>query len=147
MFLLSIFLPLFSGVFILCFGRFIGKFGVAFLGIFYIFLNLFISLNNLFYVGFKENFVYLKIGKWIEVGLFTVHWGFLFDSLTVIMIFVVSFISSLVHLYSYEYMNTDPYIIRFISYLSFFTFFMLILVTADNFVQIFLGWEGVGLCS
>jgi hypothetical protein len=63
MFLLSIFLPLFSGVFILCFGRFIGKFGVAFLGIFYIFLNLFISLNNLFYVGFKENFVYLKIGK------------------------------------------------------------------------------------
>jgi len=75
----------------------------------------------------------------MEVGLFTVHWGFLFDSLTVIMMCVVTFISSLVHFYSFEYMYSDPYLIRFMAYLSFFTFFMLVLITADNFVQIFLG--------
>jgi len=63
MVLISIFLPLLAGFFIVCFGRFIGKFGVSFLSIFYIVLNLFISLNNLIFIGFKENFVYLKIGK------------------------------------------------------------------------------------
>ena len=60
---------------------------------------------------------------------------------------VVTFVSTLVHLYSTEYMSHDPHLPRFMSYLSLFTFFMLILVTADNFVQMFVGWEGVGLCS
>jgi NADH:ubiquinone oxidoreductase subunit 5 (subunit L)/multisubunit Na+/H+ antiporter MnhA subunit len=63
------------------------------------------------------------------------------------MLIVVTFISSLVHLYSTEYMSHDPHLPRFMSYLSLFTFFMLILVTADNFIQLFVGWEGVGLCS
>jgi len=67
--------------------------------------------------------------------------------LTVVMLIVVTFISSLVHLYSTEYMSHDPHLPRFMSYLSLFTFFMLILVTADNFIQLFVGWEGVGLCS
>jgi NADH:ubiquinone oxidoreductase subunit 5 (subunit L)/multisubunit Na+/H+ antiporter MnhA subunit len=72
---------------------------------------------------------------------------FMFDSLTVSMCVVVTFISFLVHLYSTEYMSHDPHLPRFMSYLSLFTFFMLILVTADNFLQMFVGWEGVGLCS
>jgi NADH:ubiquinone oxidoreductase subunit 5 (subunit L)/multisubunit Na+/H+ antiporter MnhA subunit len=71
----------------------------------------------------------------------------MFDSLTVSMCVVVTFISFLVHLYSVEYMSHDPHLPRFMSYLSLFTFFMLILVTADNFLQMFVGWEGVGLCS
>jgi NADH-ubiquinone oxidoreductase chain 5 len=84
---------------------------------------------------------------WIKSGLFSVRWSFLFDSLSVTMLVVVNTISALVHLYSTSYMEEDPHIVRFMSYLSLFTFFMLILVTADNFLQLFLGWEGVGLCS
>lgn len=79
--------------------------------------------------------------------MLNVDWGFLFDSLTAIMCCVVTFVSSIVHLYSTEYMANDPHLSRFMSYLSLFTFFMLILVTADNFIQMFVGWEGVGLCS
>jgi len=71
----------------------------------------------------------------------------MFDSLTVTMLIVVTGVSSLVHLYSTGYMSEDPHLPRFISYLSLFTFFMLILVTADNIIQMFVGWEGVGLCS
>ena len=63
------------------------------------------------------------------------------------MLIVVLTVSTLVHLYSTEYMSEDPHVSRFISYLSLFTFFMLLLITSDNFVNLFLGWEGVGLCS
>lgn len=84
---------------------------------------------------------------WIHCELFQAHWGFLFDSLTVSMLIVVTVISTLVHMYSGSYMETDPHLSRFCSYLSLFTFFMLMLVTADNFVQLFMGWEGVGLSS
>jgi NADH:ubiquinone oxidoreductase subunit 5 (subunit L)/multisubunit Na+/H+ antiporter MnhA subunit len=71
----------------------------------------------------------------------------MFDSLAVSMFILVNTVSTLVHIYSVFYMETDPHFIRFMSYLSFFTFFMLVLVSADNFIQLFLGWEGVGLCS
>jgi len=84
---------------------------------------------------------------WIHCELFQANWGFLFDSLTVTMLIVVTVVSTLVHIYSGSYMETDPHLSRFCSYLSLFTFFMLMLVTADNFIQLFMGWEGVGLCS
>ena len=89
----------------------------------------------------------LLLGNWLFSDLLTVYWGFQFDSLTVIMLLVITFISMLVHLYSLEYMENDPHLTRFMSYLSLFTFFMLILVTANNFLQMFVGWEGVGLSS
>lgn len=89
----------------------------------------------------------LKLAPWIDSGFLYCNWSFMFDSLTVVMLVVVTGISTLVHLYSCEYMKTDPHLPRFMAYLSLFTFFMLILVTADNFVQMFVGWEGVGLCS
>jgi NADH:ubiquinone oxidoreductase subunit 5 (subunit L)/multisubunit Na+/H+ antiporter MnhA subunit len=77
-----------------------------------------------------------------------VDWGFMFDSLTVIMCIVVSFISASVHLYSIEYMSHDPHLPRFMSVIYLYSLFLcLFLVTADNFIQMFVGWEGVGLCS
>lgn len=85
--------------------------------------------------------------KWIYSGNFRADWSIKIDALTSIMLVVVTSVSSLVHLYSIGYMAEDPHKQRFMSYLSLFTFFMLVLVTANNFIQMFVGWEGVGLCS
>ena len=98
-------------------------------------------------VSFFNSFKYITIGSWIKCGLFVVNWGFIFDTLSVSMLLMVGIVSGTVHYYSIGYMENDPSLIRFISYLSLFTFFMFILVTGDNFVQLFLGWEGIGLCS
>ena len=105
------------------------------------------SLFVFYEVALLNCCVYIKLASWINSEILHVDWGFLFDSLTVVMCCVVTFVSSIVHLYSTEYMAYDPHLPRFMSYLSLFTFFMLILVTADNFIQMFVGWEGVGLCS
>ncbi len=90
---------------------------------------------------------YLKLGSWISSNVIQISWGLYFDTLTCVMLIVVTAISTCVHIYSMEYMKEDPHLQRFISYLSLFTFFMLLLVTADNLLQMFFGWEGVGLCS
>ena len=87
------------------------------------------------------------MASWLNCELLRIKWGFLFDGLTMIMLCVVTGISSLVHLYSTEYLNGDPHHSRFMSYLSLFTAFMLVLVSADNFVVMFFGWEGIGLAS
>ena len=83
----------------------------------------------------------------INSEFLNLDWGFMFDTLTVSMCVIITFVSFLIHLYSAEYMSHDPHLPRFLAYLSLFTFFMLILVTADNYVQMFVGWEGVGLAS
>jgi NADH:ubiquinone oxidoreductase subunit 5 (subunit L)/multisubunit Na+/H+ antiporter MnhA subunit len=90
---------------------------------------------------------HLIVNTWISSGLFYCNWAFFFDTLTFVMLTVVTSVSMLVHIYSTEYMKFDPHLSRFMSYLSLFTFFMVILVTGDNFIQMFVGWEGVGLCS
>ncbi len=89
----------------------------------------------------------LIIFKWINSGSLDVNWSIKIDALSAVMLVVVTFISSLVHIYSIGYMSHDPHKPRFMSYLSLFTFAMLTLVTSDNFLQLFFGWEGVGLCS
>ncbi|MEK9647168.1 MAG: NADH-quinone oxidoreductase subunit L, partial [Alphaproteobacteria bacterium] len=86
----------------------------------------------------------IELFSWITSGSFDVCWTLRFDQLTAVMIFVVTVVSSMVHVYSIGYMSHDPHIPRFMAYLSFFTFFMLMLVTADNLLQLFFGWEGVG---
>jgi len=112
---------------------------VAFSGI----LSLFI-----FYLVLTQDYSSNKpIFNWINSGNFNVNWSIHIDSLTSVMLVVVCLISSIIHFYSIGYMSHDPHKTRFISYLSLFTFAMLTLVTADNFLQLFFGWEGVGLCS
>lgn len=85
--------------------------------------------------------------SWISSGGFSANWSLKVDQLTAVMLVVVTLVSSLVHLYSTGYMHEDKSLARFMSYLSLFTFFMLVLVTGDNFLQLFVGWEGVGLAS
>jgi len=89
----------------------------------------------------------LDILRWIHSGGFAVHWSIKIDQLTAVMLIVVTWVSALVHIYSVGYMAHDPHPQRFMAYLSLFTFFMLMLVTANDFVQLYLGWEGVGLSS
>lgn len=85
--------------------------------------------------------------NWISSGGFSVNWALKIDQITATMLVVVTLVSSLVHIYSIGYMHEDKSLARFMSYLSLFTFFMLVLVTGDNFLQLFVGWEGVGLAS
>ncbi|MDA9693932.1 NADH-quinone oxidoreductase subunit L [Candidatus Pelagibacter sp.] len=93
---------------------------------------------------YQENII---IGTWISSGSLEVNWSMKIDSLSAVMLVVVTSVSALVHIYSIGYMSHDPHKPRFMAYLSLFTFAMLMLVTADNFIQLFFGWEGVGLCS
>lgn len=147
MYLLLVFLPIIGSCLAGLFGRFLGSWGSAIITTSCLFISFLISLFAFYEVGLVGCFVYIKLAPWISSEVLNVDWGFMFDSLTVTMCVVVTFISFLVHLYSTEYMSHDPHLARFMCYLSLFTFFMLILVTADNFVQMFVGWEGVGLCS
>src|SRR5919106_178571 len=101
-------------------------------------------------IGFgpdNAKLVVVKLFTWIDSGTLDVAWSLRVDTLTAVMLIVVTGVSSMVHVYSVGYMAEDPSIPRFMSYLSLFTFFMLMLVTADNLVQLFFGWEGVGLAS
>ena len=147
MYLLLVFLSLIGSCLAGLFGRYLGSQGSAFISTSCLFLSLIISFFVFYEVALIGCFTYLKLTTWINSELLNIDWGFMFDSLTATMCVVVTFVSLLVHLYSIEYMSHDPHLSRFMSYLSLFTFFMLILVTADNFIQMFVGWEGVGLCS
>lgn len=147
MYLLLIFLPLIGSFSAGLFGRKIGPFGSSVVTVTCLMTAFFISLFAFYEVALIGCPVYIKLTSWMSSELLNVDWGFMFDTLTVVMCCIVTFVSSIVHLYSTEYMAYDPHLPRFMSYLSLFTFFMLILVTADNFVQMFVGWEGVGLCS
>jgi NADH-quinone oxidoreductase subunit L len=106
-----------------------------------------LSLLIFYKVLTQDYFSNKLIFQWISSGNFNVDWSIKIDPLSSVMLVVVSFISSLIHFYSIGYMAHDPHKPRFMSYLSLFTFAMLTLVTADNFLQLFFGWEGVGLCS
>lgn len=147
MYLLVLYFPLVSALVVGLFGRFLGKKGASYTSTFLIGCAFLVSSYAFFEVclcGLKSN---ICLSVWFNSGLLENSWGFLFDTVTCVMLVVVTSISFLVHLYSVGYMSEDPHIIRFMSYLSLFTFFMLSLVTADNFIQMFLGWEGVGLAS
>ncbi|BEJ18309.1 NADH dehydrogenase subunit 5 (mitochondrion) [Cutaneotrichosporon spelunceum] len=106
-----------------------------------------LSLVAFYEVGLCGSPVSIVLFSWIDSEFLLVNWGFLFDSLTVSMLLPVLVVSSLVHLYSVSYMAEDPHNQRFFSYLSMFTFFMLVLVAGDNYLILFVGWEGIGVSS
>ena len=115
--------------------------------------SIFVSLSAIlsvivFWEGIQSNsYGNYIIFEWISSGKFIANWSINIDPLSSIMLVVVTVISALVHIYSIGYMSHDPHKPRFMSYLSLFTFSMLALVVSDNFLQLFFGWEGVGLCS
>ncbi len=143
----AIFLPLLGAFIAGFFGRWIGNrgaqivscAGVGIAAVFGVVLFVEVVLNG--------HPVTTDLFTWIDTGELQVQWALRFDPLGAVMVAVVTVVSSMVHIYSVGYMAHDKSIPRFMAYLSFFTFFMLMLVTADNFVQLFFGWEGVGLCS
>ncbi|MBR0798311.1 NADH-quinone oxidoreductase subunit L [Bradyrhizobium jicamae] len=112
-----------------------------------LFVSAALSWFTLVDVGFMHHDARVVLLPWINSGDLQVSWTLRVDTLTAVMLVVVNTVSSLVHLYSIGYMDEDPYRPRFFGYLSLFTFAMLMLVTADNLVQLFFGWEGVGLAS
>ena len=98
-------------------------------------------------VGFSHEATEINLFRWMDVGDFKANWALKIDTLTAVMLVVVTSVSALVHVYSWGYMSEDPGKARFFSYLSYFTFAMLVLVTSNNFIQLFFGWEGVGVAS
>lgn len=147
MYLVLVFLPLFATLVAGFFGQRLGGEGAVRVTFGSVLISFLLSLCALFEVGLNGAPTLIRIAPWFSTEVYDLSWGFLFDSLTCVMLVVVTSISTLVHLYSSEYRAQDPHLPRFRSYLSFFTFFRLILVTADNLLQRFVGWEGVGLCS
>lgn len=107
----------------------------------------FFSLLLVYEVVYLNSFCSISLNTWFKVGLVQVNWSFYFDKLSVLMLFLVIFISLLVHFFALDYLRFDPHLLRFLFLLSLFTFFMEILVTSGNLIQFFFGWEGVGLMS
>jgi len=147
MYLSIIVLPLLGSIVSGFFGRKAGVSGTQILTCLSIIFTVILSLIAFIEIGFNNTPVLIKLFNWIVTEEFNILWVFQFDSLTVSMLIPVLIISSLVHIYSIGYMNNDPHNQRFFSYLSLFTFMMIILVTANNYLLMFVGWEGVGVCS
>lgn len=147
MYLTLIVLPLLGSIISGFFGRKIGVRGAQVLTCSCVIITTIFAIIAFFEVGLESIPVNIQLFRWIDSESFNVLWGFQFDSLTVSMLIPVLIVSCLVHIYSIGYMSHDPHNQRFFSYLSLFTFMMIILVTANNFLLMFVGWEGVGVCS
>ncbi len=141
-----VFFPLIGAIIAGFFGRIIGDRTAQIVTCLGMTLSAVCAWITLFGVVGTEGYK-VDILTWIHSGTLEVDWTLRVDPLSGIMMFVVSTVSTLIHIYSIGYMSHDPHVPRFMAYLSLFTFFMLMLVTADNFLQLFFGWEGVGLVS
>ena len=145
--ILIIVLPLIASIISGFFGKIIGDRNSEIVTSFLVSISAVLSAIVLYEVvqnQYQDNII---IATWIHSGTLNVNWSMKIDSLSAVMLVVVTSVSSLVHVYSIGYMSHDPHKPRFMAYLSLFTFAMLMLVTSDNFIQLFFGWEGVGLCS
>ena len=147
MYLTIIILPLLGSIVSGFFGRKIGIKGSHIITCGSIIITTILATLTFFEVGFNNIPVSINLFRWIDSESLNVLWSFNFDSLTVSMLIPVLIVSCVVHIYSIGYMSHDPHNQRFFSYLSLFTFMMIILVTANNLLLMFVGWEGVGICS
>lgn len=147
MYVAAIFLPLLAAIIAGFFRHWLGDRGSQIITTGGTMISAVLSVVIFNQVVLQGNPVTVHVLDWIASGDFQVAWALKFDTLTAVMVSVVTIISSMVHLYSWGYMSHDKSIPRFMAYLSLFTFMMLMLVTADNLIQLFFGWEGVGLAS
>ena len=147
MYLTIITLPLLGSIISGFFGRKIGVTGSHIITCSLVLTTAVFSIMSFFEVSMNNAPVCIKLFRWIDSESLNVLWSFNFDSLTVSMLIPVLIISFLVHVYSIGYMSHDPHNQRFFSYLSLFTFMMIVLVTSDSYLLMFVGWEGVGVCS
>ncbi len=142
-----VFLPLLAFLIVGTFGRVLGDRPSQWITCGAVITSAVLSLVAFYQVALGGQPVKVEIASWIVSGTFDVSWALRIDSLTAVMLVVVNGVSALVHVYSVGYMSHDPHKPRFMAYLSLFTFAMLMLITSDNFLQMFFGWEGVGLAS
>jgi len=142
-----VFLPALGGLIAGLFGRLIGARPSELVTTGLLLVSCVLSWLVFWRVGFGQETAHVTIERWITSGELDIGWAFRIDTLTAVMFVVVTTVSALVHVYSIGYMHEDDSRPRFFAYLSGFTFAMLMLVTADNLVQMFFGWEGVGLFS
>ncbi|WP_421912478.1 NADH-quinone oxidoreductase subunit L [Mesorhizobium sp.] len=143
-----VFLPLLGFLIVGLFGNSLGAKASEYITSGFLVISAVLSWVAFFSVGFGHGEVFtVPVLRWIQSGGLEASWALRIDTLTVVMLVVVNTVSALVHIYSIGYMHHDPNRPRFFAYLSLFTFAMLMLVTADNLVQMFFGWEGVGLAS
>ena len=142
-----VFLPLLGSIISGFFGRYIGDRNSEIVTSLFVSISAVLSLIIFYEVTINNYENNLVIITWINSGLLDVNWSIKVDTVSSVMLVVVCLVSSIVHIYSIGYMSHDPHKTRFMAYLSLFTFAMLMLVTSDNFLQLFFGWAGVGLCS
>jgi NADH-quinone oxidoreductase subunit L len=142
-----LFLPLLAAIISGFFGKYIGDRNSEIITSLFVSISAFLSLFLFYQVIVNQYESNIVLATWINSGTLNVNWSIKVDALSSVMLVVVTLVSALVHIYSIGYMSHDPHKPRFMAYLSLFTFAMLTLVTSDNFLQLFFGWEGVGLCS
>ena len=142
-----LFLPLLASIISGFFGKYIGDKNSEIITSLFVTISAGLSLFIFYNVILNQYENNVVIATWINSGTLNVNWSIKVDALSAVMLVVITLVSALVHIYSIGYMSHDPHKPRFMAYLSLFTFSMLTLVTSDNFIQLFFGWEGVGLCS
>lgn len=147
MYKIILFAPLVGALIAGLFGRRIGDKAAQIVTTALLLLSGILSWVAFIKVGYGHETLDINLFRWMDVGDFKANWALKIDTLTAIMLVVVTTVSGLVHVYSWGYMKDDPGKARFFSYLSYFTFAMLVLVTSNNFIQMFFGWEGVGVAS
>ena len=142
-----LFLPLLASIISGFFGKYIGDRNSEIITSLFVSISAGLSLFIFYNVILNQYESNVVIATWINSGTLNVNWSIKVDALSAVMLVVVTLVSALVHIYSIGYMSHDSHKPRFMAYLSLFTFAMLMLVTSDNFIQLFFGWEGVGLAS